>query len=158
MALDKQLNDELMSCIYNIKRFVRPPKIYRDLSYSEMSVFTCLKEYYNENENSQPVKTSLICERLKISKPALSQIINKLEDKGFVERVTLKEDRRSAYIKYTQKGLNAFQRDRKATLGVTSEIIERMGTSDIKELIRILNKLADTVSALDYKKIIENTQ
>ncbi len=57
----------------------------------EIMMLKMIKMNSFENEG---VTISALSELIDISKPAVSQMINTLEDKGYVERITTKSDRR----------------------------------------------------------------
>ncbi|MDF2685374.1 MAG: Transcriptional regulator, partial [Clostridia bacterium] len=84
---------------------------------------------------------------LSISKPALSQIINKLEDKGLVERIFLRSDRRATYVRFTQKGLAIFEKKKDFMTLAANYIVKEMGEADSEKFIELLNKFYNIISS-----------
>ncbi|HVJ49272.1 MarR family winged helix-turn-helix transcriptional regulator [Desulfitobacterium sp.] len=72
-----------------------------EMPRSEIKMLNMIKLNTSETEE---VTISILSELLEISKPAVSQMINVLEDKGYVERMTTKNDRRIVYVRLTECG------------------------------------------------------
>jgi len=53
-----------------------------------------------------------------ISKSAVSQLINKLEDKNYVERTTFKSDRRIVYVRLTEFGEGVLEKNTREIRGL----------------------------------------
>ena len=54
-------------------------------------------------------KLSEIATRLGITKGAVTQMVQKLEEKGYVKRVRSTESKKTVYLDLTSKGLRAFR-------------------------------------------------
>ena len=119
-----------------------------DLCMSEMAVFGALMKLSGdlEQDKVEPLRMSEISGEVEISKPALSQIVNKLENKGLVERIFSKEDRRATYLAFTPKGLEIYRREHNEMVTAINNIVAQMGTEDTKEFIALLNRFDDIVS------------
>ena len=86
-----------------------------------------------------------------VSKPAVSQILNQLEDKGLVERISAKSDRRVVYVRLTQAGGIKRIEMMNAYTALLDRVITQLGNQDTNELLRLVNKLYDIVSGLNRK-------
>lgn len=118
-------------------------KTAREMPRSEMKMLKMIKINSSETEG---VNISTLSELLEISKSAVSQIINALEDKGFVERITTKNDRRVVYVRLTESGEQCFAKVVEAFLQRMAQVFDKMGEEDTKELLRLLEKLYSIVS------------
>ena len=105
---------------------------------SEMMMLKMIKKNSTEIDG---VTISTLSELLEISKSAVSQMINALEDKGYVERMTTKNDRRLVYVGLTESGEECFAKERKAFLQEMADIFAKMGEEDTADLLRLLEKL-----------------
>ena len=109
-----------------------------------------LKVINLDTSKTEGVTISALSERLKISKSAVSQMINVLEDKGYVERITTKNDRRIVYVRLTEIGEQSLEKSLRSLLESLNQVFVRMGEEDTETLLRLLNKLYVIVD--DYKK------
>jgi DNA-binding MarR family transcriptional regulator len=114
-----------------------------EIPRSELKMLKMIRMNSTEAEG---VKISTLSELLNISKSAVSQMINALEDKGYVERVTTKNDRRVVYVRLTGDGEACFTKQIQAFLHGMDKIFAKMGEEDTEELLRLLEKLYTIVS------------
>jgi len=119
-----------------------------DLSRSELMMLKMIKLHSAATEG---VTNSTLSELLEISKSAVSQMINALEDKAYVERLTTKNDRRLVYIRLTVSGEQRLEQQLQALLQRMAEIFDRMGREDTEDLLRLLEKLYLIVSDCSQK-------
>lgn len=148
-SLTKQLFESLMIFTRNIKES-RNYSYISSLSFTEVKVFFAMAKIYEQNSEKNCVQMSEISDLLGISKPALSQIVNKLEDKDLVERVFLKDDRRATYLKVTGNGVVIFKKHQQQVMDSMSQIVERMGEDDTKQFVSLLNEFNSLVG--DYNR------
>jgi len=119
-----------------------------ELPRSEIMMLKMIKLNTAETEG---VTISTLGELLEISKPAVSQMINVLEDKGYVERMTTKNDRRIVYVRLTENGKQRLAKELQSLLKGMTQIFDKMGEEDTEDLLRLLEKLYLIVSACTHK-------
>ena len=90
---------------------------------------------------------------LNFTRPNLSQTINKLEDKGYVERVVLKDDRRVTYIRLTENGLKTVTDGFNDLFSRLEKISKILGEEDTEKLIDLVLRFCDA-----YEKTSEVTE
>ncbi|HEY8909557.1 MAG TPA: MarR family transcriptional regulator [Desulfosporosinus sp.] len=122
-------------------------KFAGELPRSEIMMLKMINLDTSQNEG---VTISTLSERLEISKSAVSQMINVLEDKGYVERITTKNDRRIVYVRLTESGEQSLEKSLQSLLKHLNQVFDKMGEEDTETLLELLNKLYIIVS--DYKK------
>jgi Transcriptional regulators len=76
-----------------------------------------------------------------MSKPAVSQMLNSLEDKGMIERIMTKNDRRVVYVCLTEKGKQQLALAAREMEDLMEEVVRELGPEDTAELVRLLGKL-----------------
>lgn len=86
------------------------------------------------------VRMTDISEYLMITKPAATQAVNKLVEKGMVERVSDAHDRRVVYIQPTETGKNIFEQEIENRMAFVDRVVERMGEADAKRLVALLDR------------------
>lgn len=97
-------------------------------------------------EDSGPTQMARLSLAALLTQPAITVIVDKLEDQGYVERVRSKEDRRVINIEITENG-EALLKD---ALKIHKQFVEKMlkglSDSELEELALIMNKLALKIS------------
>lgn len=101
---------------------------------------------------TEAVKTGDICAYLKISKPAASQILNHLEDKGVIRRIQLRTDRRSAFVHITEEGKKIFEKERLRLWEATNKMMEKMGEDDARKFVELLKKFHSILESMDWEE------
>ncbi|MGL5329185.1 MAG: MarR family winged helix-turn-helix transcriptional regulator [Peptostreptococcaceae bacterium] len=99
------------------------------------------------------MKTSELSKCLMITKPAVSKVINGLEEKGYVERMTDKSDRRVVYINLTETGMKILEEENKRFEIFTQRVIEKMGEDDTEEMIRLFKKMYDSILEIEKEEV-----
>ena len=101
-----EINKELFDVIMRLKRQSHGNIKLKDLYAGEfMALRIIYKLKMNEEKDSLGVKTSDISNCMFMKKPATSKMLNNLEDKGYIIRLSDKKDRRITYIDLTKKVL-----------------------------------------------------
>lgn len=103
---------------------------------SEIMVLLCIKK-----SGQSEMKVSEISRRLHVKAPTVTQLINELEGKGYVERITRSTDRRSVWIKLTGEGELVVQKAEQEIVSLYSGLIEYLGEAESIQLIASLNKV-----------------
>ena len=137
---------ELLEVLFKFKNLTRMVNFFEMLSFNEMAVFRALKKLKRDNPETPNVKMGDISKLLKISKPALTQIVNKLEDKGLVKRISMEDDRRVTLIELTEKGSELFRKEDEYVLKITEKIVQSMGEDDTERFIYLLQKLFNIIN------------
>ena len=135
----KKLAIELREMMYFFgKNKVLKPKGVSCIKHHDMMFLTAIARM--EEIQNGLVKMNDISAFFKISPPATSQTIRKFENLGYVERVQLENDRRSVYIRLTQKVKQEMQDAEEQLNENLMKLITFIGEDDAKELIRIMRK------------------
>lgn len=96
---------------------------------------------FNElNGENQRVRMTDVSKYLLITKPAATQAVNRLVERGLVERVSDESDRRVVYIQPTDAGKELFQRELEIKLAFIDHVVERMGKTDADRLVELLDR------------------
>lgn len=136
----KNIAEDLRKSIMRFRRdYTNRSDYFEKLTFSEMTVFWVMRGIMCENPGLEQVALSDIGRMLKISKPAITQNINRLEDKELIERVTLRSDRRATYVKFTQKGKEIFEHEKKFIDEIMIKIVDRMGEENVRRFIELLD-------------------
>ena len=140
--MDKLIWDKYFSLVEEIKQSIMDKCPFEEFSIGEFYMLRLLMDYEKRNVN---VTTKLISEYLRISKPAVSQMLNALENKELIERTINKEDRRQICITTTRKGRDLVIKQCKKHEELFSEIIKSVDEKDIETLFVILENVLKAV-------------
>ena len=89
--------------------------------------------------------TKELAAHLEISASAVSQILNKLEDKFFIKRELNKENRRETLLYLDQRAEDYFESLLKLEHEINEKVYEKLSIEDLQELVRILEKLNNII-------------
>jgi MarR family 2-MHQ and catechol resistance regulon transcriptional repressor len=109
-----------------------------DLTVAEFRTLRVLKE-----EGSSPMNR--FCSATLLSQPTITGIVDKLEERGLVERVRSLKDRREVLIALTPKGSSVFARAEEVHREFMAELFSVLGHDETLHLQRLLSKLADSL-------------
>ena len=82
-----------------------------------------------------------LSEAMEVTKPAISKMLNVLEDKGYIERQQDSKDRRAVYVTLTEKGQGVREESMKIVREAVNRIIRQMGDQAADRLIDALQDL-----------------
>jgi len=84
---------------------------------------------------------SELAARLDVTKGAVTQIVKRLEDKGFVERSPHPEDSRSIIVTLKEKGVIAYKAHEKVHLDFYRQLRAQLGRKEIEIFETAMEKL-----------------
>ena len=97
-------------------------------------------------EGDTPVRMTDVSRRMMISKPAATQAVNRLVERGLVERSSDENDRRVVYIQATEAGRAFYQEKMDRNLSLVDRVVDRMGAEDANTLAALLNCFFDAIT------------
>ncbi len=109
----------------------------------------------NPDEEKPGVQISELGAASGISRPAASQILNLLEGKGLVERISAKSDRRVVYARLTEAGALKRAEMTETYAALMDRVLSELGERDADELLRLIGKLYDIMARLDEEKRVK---
>lgn len=114
-------------------------QLLEDLHLSELSLKQL--KYIKKLNSDEGITVSQIAESFHLSKPTVTEMIKKFVKADLVYKETCTCDGRVHYIKLTEKG-KAIATLEDKTVNFLGQLLEkRLDTSDVNQLIEILNKL-----------------
>ena len=91
------------------------------------------------------VRMSDVSRCLMVSKPAATQAINQLVDRGMVERFSDPGDRRVVMIRPTEKGKKCFEEEMERRMDAIDRAVMRIGEENAEKLTELMGIFVDTV-------------
>lgn len=92
-----------------------------------------------KREGNRLISTQLAT-KLGITRSAISQIVNRLEESGVVKRVPDEVDRKIAYIEVTEETMDSYRADMKTCGAFVGRVVERFGEEKFQQMKSLLEE------------------
>lgn len=148
--MDRKLKEQYMRAIIRFRKFGIILPHTSDLNTTELVVMRGLEGNCPYSENN--ISISEVQDGLHITKSAISQMMNSLEKKGFIERKIDTEDRRKIVVTLTQAGKDILKETKESANYNLNEIISNLGDENTKQFIDLLNQVSDISEELKKGK------
>lgn len=139
--MDHLLREQFILVTMRFKRIDICPPGTNCLQQSELAVMARASAGCMANEKG--VCVSDIQQNLHISKPAVSQTLNGLEQRGYIVRTIDPDDRRKITVTLTPEGERVFAEARRSYEKSLDLVLEQFGEENAAALIELLNRLMD---------------
>lgn len=93
-------------------------------------------------KNFGPCTSSQLAEAFFVKKSAITAIITRLVDKGYVDRVHDREDRRVIYLSLTQAGYGVFAKSEEDIQKIVEKYLFQLDEDEIESFLKTYEKLA----------------
>src|SRR5215468_7583177 len=114
-----------------------------DLTPSQYNVLRILRG------EGKPLPILEIASRTITVVPGITGLIDRLEQAGFVNRLRCEKDRRVIYVALTDQGISTLADLDKPLLALHGKLMGHLSQGDLKDLIRLLEKLREPWAASD---------
>ena len=144
------LSKEYIEYVFEMDRTassMRKLKCAGDIMHGEMMILAFLR---NRGESVGPGELSREAE---ISTARVAAALNSLEKKGLITRTPSEDDRRRLWVSLTDAGRKYVDKKREGMIEYHAMMLESLGETDSRELVRILGRLAE-----NGKTILKETQ
>ena len=112
-------------------------KVYGKYSIAEMTVKQI--NYLKIIDNYDNMTFSKLAEITKITKPSVTDLINKLQGLGCIYKEKCAADGRVSYIRLTEKGINIARHEHIAVNNLIDRMMKSLNNDEVNELIKIFN-------------------
>ncbi len=143
---DADLVIEFVATLHELRRY---KGWYRGCPFPVRKNAVTLLMYLHHHlpQGSPGMQPSELGERLKLTRPTVTTLVNSLEEHDLVERVNDEDDRRVIYVRPTSRGLAAVQQAKEEFAKNIAEIMDHLGPEDGKELVRISRKVREFLAS-----------
>ena len=155
--MDSDLAQRLIHTLFKFKRLnIRPPG-NMDLNMREFAVLTRLA--HKDSGSSLFDDTMFMSDlrnALSVTKPAISQMMNALEKKEYINREIDPQDRRRFIITTTAKGREAMRQMHEQSEKTFSVVIERFGEANTIQFITLFEEFYKITESITSEKQSDN--
>ena len=106
--------------------------------------FRLVREIVMEEKQGNKIISSELARRLGITRSAVSQLVNKMEERDIVKRVNSPTDKKIAYIQLSDKALAEFNEQSKTANDLMARVAEIYGEERLKSLISAYDEFTAT--------------
>jgi DNA-binding MarR family transcriptional regulator len=86
-----------------------------------------------------------IAKVLKLSKPSVTAIVDKLESKGYIQKFQSDEDRRSFHVHLSAKGRKLVEMHNETHNKIADLFRNNLDSNDLKTLVSLFNKMVSKI-------------
>ncbi len=125
-------------------------KIYYLEGFTQLTEFLQGELYilhYMSQNLEEEINPSTLSEKLHMTRPRITAILNTLKKKGYVETKQDEEDRRRLTVKITEKGLSLINEKQSNAKEYFHLFIRSLGEENVKDLIRIIDLAAGEIGS-----------
>jgi DNA-binding MarR family transcriptional regulator len=148
--MSESLKEQFFSTMMRFKRMGTAFPAECEIQINELTVMQNITRGCSCSEKN--LNVSEIQENLHITKPAVSQILNSLEKKGYIAREIDRNDRRKISVTTTPAGDEVLTESLRQYDQVLTELINRFGEDNMIELIEQLKTLTDLYETLKHEQ------
>lgn len=135
-----RLHNELEKFFYVLKHGDILKIFDLDFSMSEILLIKCIYDLsYGDVKSSADV--SDIVEKIPVSAQAVSKCFRGLEEKGYIERYTNKNDRRRTQVRLTSDGAAIYEKSQRCIAEFSQNVFESFEEDEYEEMLRLIIKL-----------------
>lgn len=109
----------------------------------EFSIALCIKKM--RDAGREHVLVSDLVKNLPSSPQAISKYLKQLEDRGMIERLSVRSDRRNTEIRLTEKGECAFECSKKRMDLFFSEVFSNVSDEEFDSMIGFLRRICEAM-------------
>lgn len=107
--------------------------------------FAVLKDIQINNKNLKNTTAVLIADRLKMDKPTISGIVNRLVSKDYIKKLPNLKDKRSSILVLTEKCNEKLDRFEEINEEIIKSITKGIENKELEAIDKVLNKIIDTL-------------
>ena len=115
------------------------------ITAAQFAVIKDIEISYKSDENLENITAVAIGDRLDMDKPTISGIINRLMNKGYIERLPHPTDKRASILKLTDNCTSKLQTFESTSENVVSTAIKGIGEEDLSKFNEVLCKLINNM-------------
>ena len=102
-----------------------------------------IREVILEKARGGRVISTELARRLGITRSAVSQMVNHLEERGVVVRVAAEDDRKIAYVEISEGVIETYSGEINECIRIVSELVEKFGEERFMQMYELYQEFTD---------------
>ena len=127
-GMEYQLIEAVFEAKHSLHRVIHFAKVPRG-TFAALFLIDQMNREPQQERAMPGVTVSMLSDRLHNSRPAVTRLINDLEEQGYVVKLTAKQDRRFVYLMLTQEGQAVLCQAKNAFFTAVHEIVQMIPAS-----------------------------
>jgi DNA-binding MarR family transcriptional regulator len=111
-----------------------------------------ISEVLSAKQGGNRLISTQLATKLGVTRSAISQIVNRLEETGVLKRVPDAVDRKIAYIEVTEETMDSYRADMKTCGDFVGRVVERFGDEKFKQMKGLLEEFMDMMDEERQRK------
>ena len=141
------VNEKHMQMLYALSKRREALAIANKNTHFKDTELRLLAEIVQAKGEGERLISTQLADRLGITRSAISQIVNRLEESGIVKRIPDAVDRKIAYIELTDETLELYKKDWAYCQHFFGKLIKKFGEDKFCEMCALTNEFIDMVEA-----------
>jgi DNA-binding MarR family transcriptional regulator len=139
----KQSRDHLIQSLFeNMNAIQRSMHAHKQKMHGEQPLSSSQLELLFTISFAQPVSSKQLANQLRLTPGAVSQLLENLEQQGFVERRTSEEDRRVQYLRVSTEGESLLRSLEKRRRKFMEAVIKDLSDEELEIWLQVQQKMA----------------
>ncbi len=105
-----------------------------------------LNEVATAQKLGNPIISTQLATRLGVTRSAVSQIVNRLEEQGVLRRVAAQDDKKIAYVEIDEKIVEIYKNEIEKSHTIIEEIVKEFGEKKFEQLSALYGEFMDLMS------------
>jgi DNA-binding MarR family transcriptional regulator len=136
-----EINEYLVQFM-QIVREIEGLELFESSAKLSKTEFRMLREIILEGEKDHSIISSELARRLGVTRSAVSQIVNKMEQNGIVKRVASPVDKKIAYIRLSEQSREVFEEQCLRANEFFARVVERYGKEQMDAFMTSCRELS----------------
>lgn len=143
MAANQKTIEKMSGLVYTLRQkcALKDSCFIQTLNIS-LAEYNCLIQYFNVDS----LAVKVLADRLDITPGGVTRIITSLEEKGLVDRLMSKQDRRGIDVVLTQSGKAMVDKIRSASYAMHEEILQHIEPEHHESVIKAIESLINALN------------
>lgn len=104
-----------------------------------------LEEIVAADKKGERLISTQLADKVGVTRSAISQMVNRLSEKGLVQRVPDDVDRKIAYIELTGNAKELYNAQRKRMGEVGAKVVADFGADKANQMLKLVDEFCDSV-------------
>ena len=137
-----QSTDEYLNSLIIALKKIKDCNMMEKSTYNntEMRV---IAEIVSANVQGKRIISTELAKTLGVTRSAVSQMVNRMEEKGIIVRVPAANDRKKVYIELTEKTKELYGKEKNRLCERLDKVLALMGREDMEKLLSLTAKFID---------------
>lgn len=136
---------EYLKLVFRIMKRMEKLSLTGEKMHFNNSEMRLIEEVAVAKVAGERIISTQIAKALGVTRSAVSQMVNKLEERNVVKRVPDKIDRKIAFIELTDEANQVYEEEKDRLCGVIDKVIEEMGQEKFETFLALANEFVNLI-------------